>query len=63
MVMKLKQVLGQMPEPQRSVVEMRLFKDMDYAEIARRTGLSQINVRVMVSRGRKMIARMLVEYM
>ena len=62
MVLKLKQTIVGMQEPQRSVVQMRLFKDMDYAEIARKTGLSQINVRVIVSRGKKMIARALSEY-
>lgn len=62
MVLKLKQTIAGMQEPQRSVVQMRLFKDMDYAEIARKTGLSQINVRVIVSRGKKMIARALSEY-
>ena len=62
MVLRLKRTVEQMQEPQRSIMRMRLFDDMDYGEIARKTGLSQINVRVIVSRGKKMIARALSEY-
>ena len=63
MVLRLKRTVEQMQEPQRSVMRMRLFDDMDYGEIARKTGLSQINIRVMVSRGKRRIAEAIREYL
>ncbi len=63
MVLRLKRTVEQMQEPQRSIMRMRLFDDMDYGEIARKTGLSQINIRVMVSRGKRRIAEAIREYL
>ena len=48
-------IISQLPEQQRQVVTLRDVDDMSYEEIARQTGLSMGNIRVVLSRARKTI--------
>jgi len=41
------------------VMEYRFFKDMDFNEIAEKTGLSNVNVRVMITRARATLKKLL----
>lgn len=52
MVMAL---IGRLPEQQRRIITMRDVDGMGYDEIAAGTGLSAVNVRVVLSRARKQI--------
>lgn len=54
-VTAVRKALDSLPEIQSKVMELKFFKNLDYDEIASLTGLSQGNVRVMVSRARKSI--------
>ena len=45
-------LLGQLPERQKMVVSMSAIDGLDNAEIAQATGISDENVRVLLSRGR-----------
>lgn len=49
------QLINQLPEQQRQVILMRDVDDRPMEEIEQRTGLSAINIRVMLSRTRKKI--------
>lgn len=42
-----------LPERQRQILQMRVFEDLDYDEIAVRLGMSEINARVQLSLARK----------
>ena len=53
MLVRLSRAMDGLPETQRTVVEMRYFSQMSYSEISGRTGISAINVRVLVSRAKK----------
>lgn len=52
-------LIAQLPEPQRTIIQMRDVDDMDYDDIATTLGLSQVNVRVLLSRARKRIREQL----
>lgn len=52
---RLRQLVDQLPEGQRRVVWLRDVEQMDYDEIAERTGQSAVNVRKLLSRGRQAI--------
>lgn len=51
----LEKSLSKLPENQRTVMRMRFFQQLDYGDIARRTGLSMVNVRVLVARARRTV--------
>lgn len=51
-------LLGRLPEQQGRVIRMSALSGMDNAEIADATGLTQVNVRALLSRGRKMLKKM-----
>ena len=44
---------------QKKVLEMRVFENLPFSDIASRTGLSEVNVRVKLSNARKNLRRMM----
>ena len=48
-------LISQLPDRQREVITLRDLEDRPYEEIASRTGLTQVNVRALLSRARKAI--------
>ncbi len=50
---KVKNLMNQLPENSRKVLELRAYADCSVEEIEEITGLSGSNVRVLLSRGRK----------
>ena len=48
-------IISKLPEQQRQIVTLRDVDDMSYEDIARQTGLSMGNIRVVLSRARKTI--------
>ena len=42
-----------LPEKQRDIVKMRIFEELEYEEIAKKLGISEINTRVQLSIARK----------
>lgn len=61
-VKRLEEVMSALPDNQRRVMELRFFRQLDYDEICRKTGLGAVNVRVLVSRARTAVAAALKEY-
>lgn len=58
----LKLVIREMedlPQKQAEVMKMMVLEGLDYKEISRRSGLSQVHVRVLVSTARKTLKRKL----
>ena len=55
----IRSCMARLPSIQRKVLEMRVFENIPYPEIARRTGLSEVNVRVKLSNARKNLKRMI----
>ena len=56
----LKRVMEEMrklPEKQAKVLRMRALEGLEYDEIASRTGLSQVNIRVLISMARKTLKK------
>ena len=51
----MEDVVDGLPPDQQRVVRMHFYEDRDYAEISENTGLTQGNVRVLVSRARDKI--------
>ena len=51
-----------LPSRQRQLARMRLLDGLEYSEIARRTGVSENNARVLVSIARKTIKTRMEEY-
>lgn len=52
----LRYLIGEMeklPQKQRDVLIMRAIEGLEYEEISRRTGLSQVHIRVLISQARK----------
>ncbi len=45
--------MEKLPENQFKVLKMRVFDEMEYEEISHETGLSEVNVRVLISKARK----------
>lgn len=62
MLARLSEAMSRLPDNQRTVMEMKFFRQMDYDEIVRKTGISAINVRVLVSRARKTVVAAMKEY-
>ena len=51
----MQRIIGTLPDEQQQVVKMRDVDDCSYEEIVQATGLSAVNVRVLLSRARKKI--------
>lgn len=49
----VRQCVAELPDNQRNVLEMRVFKGLSYEDISEKTGLSQLNLRVLLSLARK----------
>ncbi|WP_283388534.1 RNA polymerase sigma factor [Barnesiella viscericola] len=52
---RLLHLIADLPEPQRKVLLLRHFEEKSNAEIEQETGLSNANIRVLLSRARKTI--------
>ena len=48
-------LIGPLPDQQRQIMQMRDVEDLPYEEIEKATGLTSINIRVLLSRARKKI--------
>ncbi|MGN0195044.1 MAG: RNA polymerase sigma factor [Candidatus Cryptobacteroides sp.] len=53
----VEEMIGRLPEKQRVVMRMRVFEGAEYEEIAARTGLSGLNLRVLLSMARKTLRK------
>lgn len=51
------QEIGRLPQKQSMVLKMRTIDGLEYEEIAQRTGLSQVNIRVLISIARKTLKK------
>ena len=49
--------MERLPEKQAMVLRMRALEGLEYDEIASRTGLSQVNIRVLISMARKTLKK------
>lgn len=49
----LMQEMEKLPEKQREVLRMKTIEGLEYEEISRRTGISQVYVRVLIAMARK----------
>ena len=58
---RIKQCLARLPDKQRKVLEMKVFDNKSYPEIALLTGLSETNVRVKLSNARKNLKKMIAD--
>ena len=56
-------LIHQLPEQQKQVMQMRDVEDRTYEEIEKVTGLTSINIRVLLSRARKKIREQFLEIM
>lgn len=45
--------MEKLPQKQRDVLRMRTIEGLEYKEIAQRTGLSQVHIRVLIAQARK----------
>lgn len=50
---KTMQHIESLPDKQREIVKMRIFEELEYDEIAKKLGISEINTRVQLSLARK----------
>jgi RNA polymerase sigma-70 factor (ECF subfamily) len=48
-------LISQLPDQQRQIMQMRDVEDLPYEEIEKATGLTSVNIRVLLSRARKKI--------
>jgi len=48
-------LIGELPEQQRQIITLRDVEGLTYEEIAQQTGLTEVNIRVLLSRARKTI--------
>lgn len=55
-------LMEQLPPKQKEILRLRVFENLEYEEIAKRMGLSQINARVQLSIARKTLKQKLQEY-
>lgn len=60
---QVKKLIGQLPEQQRRVIVLKDVNDCSFEEIEQATGLSAINIRVLLSRARKKIREQFNEIM
>lgn len=56
---QVRKTIGQLPATQRKLLTLRVMEGLSYEEIARKTGLSPLNIRVQVSLARKRIKQSL----
>ena len=56
---EVKAFIENLPPTQKKLLQLRFFKGLTYEEIARKTGLSPLNIRVQVSLARKKIKQRL----
>ena len=49
--------IEKLPEKQAAVLKMRTLEGLEYEEISRRTGMSQVNIRVLISIARKTLKK------
>jgi RNA polymerase sigma-70 factor (ECF subfamily) len=49
----LLQEMEKLPQKQRTVLRMKAVEGLEYEDIARRTGLSEVYIRVLVTMARK----------
>ena len=54
-VEQVKQIIGTLPEHQQQVITLRDMEDCSFEEIAEQTGLTAVNIRMLLSRARKTI--------
>ena len=52
-VRRMQAAMAALPQRQRTVLRLRVLEGLEYEEIARQTGLSQIPLRVLLSQARK----------
>ena len=55
----IRSCMARLPANQRKILEMRVFEDRPYGEIAERLGMSEVNVRVNLSNARKKLKMMM----
>ena len=58
---RVMQMMNRLPEQQKKVLLMRSVSDMELEEIEQITGLSNVNVRTLLSRARKRLKELCVE--
>lgn len=51
--------IGQLPPRQRDILRMRVFEGLEYEEIAKKMGMTEINTRVQLSLARKTLKQKL----
>ena len=51
--------MDKLPQKQAEVMKMMVLEGMDYKEISKRTGLSQVHIRVLISTARKTLKQKL----
>ena len=51
----VKQIIGTLPEHQQQVITLRDMEDCSFEEIVEQTGLTAVNIRMLLSRARKTI--------
>lgn len=56
---RLLEEIGRLPEKQGKVLRMRVLEELEYEEVSRRTGLSEVHIRVLVSTARKTLRKRL----
>lgn len=56
---QVRKAIGLLPATQRKLLMLRVFEGLSYEEIAQKTGLSPLNIRVQVSLARKRIKQSL----
>lgn len=54
-VEQVKQIIGTLPEHQQQVITLRDMEDCSFEEIAEQTGLTAVNIRMLLSRARRTI--------
>ena len=54
-VEQVKQIIGTLPEHQQQVITLRDMEDCSFEEIVEQTGLTAVNIRMLLSRARKTI--------
>ena len=55
----IRSCMARLPANQRKILEMRVFEDRPYEEIAKTMGMSEVNVRVHLSNARKKLKLMM----
>ena len=55
----IRSCMARLPANQRKILEMRVFEDRPYDEIAKTMGMSEVNVRVHLSNARKKLKMMM----